>query len=134
MKTTRVQIETGRKPVIVDITGMVAEFVSEEQDGLVNIALPHATAGLVVIELGSGSEADLLDRLAHLLPREDIYRHSHGSQGHGGDHLLPAFISPTLTLPVQQGRVVLGTWQSIAMVDTNVDNPDRELVLSFIEG
>ncbi|MGH2813237.1 MAG: YjbQ family protein [Actinomycetota bacterium] len=132
MKTDRFSIDTGRSPRIEDITSRVGEFVSGEEDGLVNISLPHATAGLALMELGSGSEDDLFDRLEALLPTSHGYRHSHGSTGHGRDHLLPAFVSPTLTLPVTGGRVSLGTWQRIAVIDTNVDNPRREILLAFI--
>ena len=69
-----------------------------------------------------------------LLPRDDRYRHRHGSPGHGADHVLPALISPTLTIPVLDGQLALGTWQSIVIVDTNVDNPERTLRLSFLAG
>jgi secondary thiamine-phosphate synthase enzyme len=134
MKTDRFSIDTGRAPRVEDITSRVEEFVSGEEDGLVNISLPHATAGLALMELGSGSEDDLFDRLEALLPTGHDYRHSHGSPGHGRDHLLPAFVSPTLTLPVTGGRVSLGTWQRIALIDTNVDNPRREILLAFIPG
>ncbi len=132
MKTKRLSIETGRERSVVDLTSEVEKFVREQSSGLVNISLPHATAGLAVMELGSGSEGDLFARLDQLLPREDMYSHRHGSKGHGADHILPAFISPTLTLPVLDGRVSLGTWQRIAMIDTNVDNPHREVLLSFL--
>lgn len=132
MKTERLKINTGRERALVDLTPHVRRFVKSEGDGLLNVSIPHATAGLVLMELGSGSEADLWDRLDALLPRDDRYLHSHGSQGHGADHLLPAFISPTLTLPVLAGEVSLGIWQSIVMVDTNVDNPQREVVLAFL--
>lgn len=131
MKTKRISLNTGREPAIVDITDEVERFVSGESDGLVNISLPHATAGLALMELGSGSEADLLERLEAIFPKNHSYRHSHGSQGHGRDHLLPALISPTLTLPVIEGRVGLGTWQRVAMIDINVDNPRREVLLAF---
>jgi secondary thiamine-phosphate synthase enzyme len=127
-----VSLETGRRPAIVDVTGEVEKFVFGEGDGLVNISLPHATAGLALMELGSGSEEDLLERLEAVLPSTHRYAHSHGSKGHGRDHLLPAFVSPTLTLPVLEGAVSLGTWQRIAVIDTNVDNPRRELLLAFI--
>jgi secondary thiamine-phosphate synthase enzyme len=130
--TQRVEIETGRRRTIVDVTGEVASFVAGRGDGLVNVALPHATAGLALMELGSGSESDLMDRIDALLPRDGRYVHSHGSPGHGADHLLPAFVAPTLTLPVLDGRVALGIWQRIALVDTNVDNPRRELLLAFV--
>lgn len=137
MKTASISIETGHERRIVDLTGDVRAFVAETAgagNGLVNISLPHATAGLVVMELGSGSEQDLLDRIDAMFPRDDRYLHSHGSEGHGVDHILPAFISPTLTLPVLAGRVSLGTWQSIALIDTNVDNPRREVTMAFLAG
>jgi secondary thiamine-phosphate synthase enzyme len=132
VKTRRFGLETGSKTKVVDLTGEVEKFVAGEGDGLVNISLPHATAGLALMELGSGSEEDLLDRVEAMLPKDHRYSHSHGSKGHGRDHLLPAFIAPTLTLPVIDGRVSLGTWQRIAMIDTNVDNPHREVLLSFL--
>ena len=132
MKTARIRLTTGSRPTVVDITDEVAAFVQGEGDGLVNVSVPHATAGLVLMELGSGSEEDLLERLGFLLPRDHRYVHRHGSPGHGADHLLPAFVAPTLTLPVLDGRVSLGTWQSIALVDPNVDNPHREVLLAFL--
>ena len=134
MKSKRISFDTGRSRQILDITSEVQTFVSAEKQGLVNICLPHATAGLAVMELGSGSEQDLLAALDRILPRNDIYQHSHGSKGHGADHVVPAFISPTLTLPVENGKVVLGTWQRIAVVDTNVDNPSRQLLMYFLPG
>lgn len=134
MKTQRISIDTGHNRRIVDLTGEVARFVAGEGDGLVSLSVPHATAGLVLMELGSGSEQDLWDRLDALLPRDNRYVHSHGSPGHGADHLLPAFVAPSITLPVFGGRVSLGTWQSIALVDSNVDNPHREVVLAFLRG
>jgi secondary thiamine-phosphate synthase enzyme len=132
VKTDRLSLDTGRRPTVVDITAEVEKFVSGEGDGLVNVSLPHATAGLALMELGSGSEEDLLARLEAVLPSSERYAHSHGSKGHGRDHLLPAFVSPTITLPVQGGQVSLGTWQRIALVDTNVDNPRREVLIAFI--
>jgi secondary thiamine-phosphate synthase enzyme len=132
MKTRRLRITTGRERALVDLTPEVQEFVRLEGDGFLNISIPHATAGLILMELGSGSEADLWDRVDALLPRDHRYVHSHGSSGHGADHLLPAFISPTLTLPVIAGEVSLGTWQSIALIDPNVDNPQREVMLAFL--
>ena len=99
---------------------------------MINISIPHATAGLVLMELGSGSESDLWDRLDALLPRDRRYVHSHGSIGHGADHVLPAFLAPTLTLPVISGEASLGIWQSIVLVDSNVDNPRREVLLAFL--
>jgi len=132
MKTKRLQVSTGRERTIVDLTSEVNNFLKGNQDGLVNIFVPHATAGLVLMELGSGSEPDLWDRLDSLFPRDNRYVHAHGAKGHGADHLLPAFISPAMTLPVLGGRVALGTWQSIALVDPNVDNPNREVLISFM--
>ncbi len=132
MKTSRLSVETGRSRAIVDLTPQVRHFLKGEGDGLLNISIPHATAGLVLMELGSGSESDLWNRLDALLPRDQRYVHSHGSPGHGADHVLPAFITPTLTLPVLSGKVSLGTWQSIVLVDPNVDNPHREVLLAFL--
>jgi len=132
VKTERFRVKTGSSPAIVDITDRVRDFVSGEGDGLINVSLPHATAGLVLIELHSGSEEDLWDRLEFLLPKDHRYRHSHGSRGHGASHVMPAFVTPTLTLPVIDGDVSLGTWQSIAIVDPNVDNTTRDVVLAFM--
>lgn len=131
VKSTRIQITTGTLPCIADLTDDVADFVRGEGDGLVNITVPHATAGLAVMELGAGSDADLWNRLDFLLPRRHHYVHCHGSPGHGADHVMPAFVAPTLTLPVFGGEVSLGTWQRIALLDPNVDNPHREVVLAF---
>jgi len=117
-----------------DITDDVADFVSTRGDGLVNVFVPHATAGLAVMETGSGSEADLEAALERLLPRDERYVHAHGSPGHGADHVLPAFVSPSLTIPVVGGRITLGTWQSVVLVDLNRDNPDREVRLSMVAG
>ncbi|HLI55782.1 MAG TPA: YjbQ family protein [Actinomycetota bacterium] len=132
MKRARLTITTGTLPCITDLTDEVIAFVHGEGDGLVNVSVPHATAGLAVMELGSGSEADLWDRLGALLPRNHSYVHRHGSAGHGADHLLPAFLPPALTLPVFGGSVSLGTWQRIALIDPNVDNRHREVVLAFL--
>jgi secondary thiamine-phosphate synthase enzyme len=105
---------------VVDLTDRVRAFAADAGgDGLVNVFLPHATAGLALMETGSGSERDLEEVLERLLPREDRYAHRHGSRGHGGDHLLPVFVTPTLVLPVEDGRVSLGTWQSVVMIDPN---------------
>jgi secondary thiamine-phosphate synthase enzyme len=131
MRTETLQLDTADDQV-VDVTRQVAEFAGDEQDGLVHLFLPHATAGLAIFELGAGTEPDVLDTVDRLLPRDDRYRHRHGSPGHGADHVLPAFVSPSLTVPVQDGRVLLGTWQSIVVVDTNRDNPRRTLRLSFV--
>lgn len=134
MKTHTLEIETGRSRAIVDLTDHVEAFAQGSGDGLLNISLPHATAGLALMELGSGSEEDLMKQVDAMFPRDDRYSHSHGSKGHGVDHILPAFISPTLTLPVIQGKVMLGVWQRIALIDTNVDNPHRKVFLSLIQG
>jgi len=134
MKTESFRVKTGSSRAIVDITDDVVEFVNGEGDGFVNVSLPHATAGLVLMELGSGSEEDLWDRLEFLLPRDHRYNHSHGSRGHGAAHVMPAFIAPTLTLPVIDGEVSLGTWQRIAIVDPNVDNTTRDVLLAFLPG
>jgi secondary thiamine-phosphate synthase enzyme len=131
MDTEVVQLRTGAR-LVTDITQMINQFCRERGDGLCHIFVPHATAGVAVIETGSGSEPDLEDAIDRLLPREDIYQHRHGSRGHGRDHVLPAFISPSLTLPVVAGQPALGTWQSVVLVDTNTDNPDRQLRLSFL--
>jgi secondary thiamine-phosphate synthase enzyme len=131
MDTEVVQLRTGAR-LATDITQMINQFCRERGDGLCHIFVPHATAGVAVIETGSGSEPDLEDAIDRLLPREDIYQHRHGSRGHGRDHVVPAFISPSLTLPVVEGRPALGTWQSVVVVDTNTDNPDRQLRLSFL--
>jgi secondary thiamine-phosphate synthase enzyme len=103
-------------------------------DGLLSVFAPHATAGVALMELGSGSEPDLVEALEHLLPRDDRYHHRHGSPGHGADHLLPVFVSPSLVIPVVGGRMTLGTWQSLVLVDLNRDNPHRRVRLSFLAG
>lgn len=119
---------------IVDLTDAVRSFCSGHEDGLCNVFVPHATAGVAIIETGAGSDDDLLDMLERLLPRDDRYRHSHGSPGHGADHVLPALVSPSVTVPVQGGKPLLGTWQSVVLVDLNGDNPQRKVRLSFIGG
>ena len=134
MWTANFSVETGNRPAVVDITARVARAVASLGDGLLHIFVPHATAGLALMETGSGSEADLLDRLRALLPLDAPYRHAHGSPGHGRDHLLPAFLCPSLVLAVRNGTLDLGTWQAIVLVDTNVDNPVRQVRLSFIAG
>ncbi len=117
----------------MDITGDVELFVSSDpSDGLVNVFVPHATAGVALIETGSGSEQDLAATLERLLPRDIDYEHRHGSPGHGRDHVLPAFVAPSVMIPVVDGRLMLGTWQSVVLVDTNRDNPKRSVRLSFI--
>ena len=125
-------IRTGGRPVVRDITGECAEFVAGEQDGLLHVFVPHATAGLAIIETGAGSDDDLLAALDDLLPADGRWRHRHGSPGHGRDHVLPAFVPPYATLPVVGGRLQLGTWQSVCLVDTNGDNNTRQVRLSFL--
>lgn len=134
MHTIEFEVDTsGRR--VVDLTDRVRAFAADAGgDGLLSIFLPHATAGLALIETGSGSERDLEEVLDRLLPREDRYTHRHGSVGHGGDHLLPVFISPSLVLPVEDGRPVLGTWQSVVVIDLNRDNDVRRVRLSFVAG
>ncbi len=131
MQTIEIDIDSSRQQ-LVDLTTHLERFCAEQEDGLVNIFVPHATAGLALMELGSGSEVDLLAALERLLPRDGRYRHAHGSSGHGADHLLPVLVSPSLTLPVIGGRAALGTWQSLVLVDLNVDNPRRHVRLSFV--
>ncbi len=115
-----------------DLTRAIRTFCSGKGDGLCNVFVPHATAALAVLELGSGSERDLAELLGRLLPRDDRYTHRHGSLGHGADHLTPVVLSPSLVLPVEAGEVRLGLWQSVVLVDTNVDNPHRDVRLSFL--
>ena len=137
MFSREVSIETGSQAAVVDITDAIREFLEETAaggDGLLNVFAPHATAGIVVMELGSGSDADLLDALDRLLPRDERWRHAHGSPGHGADHVLPLLVPPSLTVPVVAGRPALGTWQSIALVDPNRDNARRRVRLSFLAG
>jgi len=127
------EIDTSHRR-IVDLTDAVRTFCGGHQDGLCNVFVPHATAGVAIIETGAGSDDDLLDSLERLLPRDDRYRHSHGSPGHGADHVLPALIAPSVTVPVQDGEPLLGTWQSVVLVDMNRDNPRRSVRLSFLNG
>ena len=127
------EVDTSARQV-VDLTDEVGALCAPLGDGLLNVLALHATAGLVLMETGSGSEADLVDALEQLLPRDDRYRHSHGAKGHGADHVLPALIAPSLTLPVERGRPVLGTWQRLVLVDLNVDNPRRRVRLTFLPG
>lgn len=132
--TTTLHITTGRRETVHDLTGECAAFLREidARDGLLNIFVPHATAGVAVIETGAGSDDDLLAALADLLPADDRWQHRHGSPGHGRDHVLPGLIAPHATVPVLAGAAALGTWQSIVLVDTNRDNPDRTVRLSFL--
>ena len=134
MKTTELHVRTGPDRSIVDLTDDCARFVAGEADGLLSVFVAHATAGLALIELGSGSEADLRSTLDRLLPRDDRYTHRHGPVGHGADHIVPAFVSPSLVLPVVGGRLALGTWQSVALLDPNAEKPIRTVRLSFLPG
>lgn len=128
------ELATGTDPVH-DLTVEAETFVRGRGDGLLHVFVPHATAGLALIETGAGSDADLIDLLDdHLLPRDDRYRHAHGSPGHGADHLLPALLAPSLSIPVLDGRLALGTWQSLVLVDPNRDNPRRQVRFSFLPG
>ncbi|MGW7345390.1 secondary thiamine-phosphate synthase enzyme YjbQ [Streptomyces sp. NPDC054854] len=130
-----VDVTTGGRQTVLDLTEVIASFLREAargRDGLLNVFTPHATAGLAVIETGAGSDEDLLDALGSLLPADDRWRHRHGSPGHGRDHVLPAIVPPHATLPVIGGVLQLGTWQSVTLVDTNGDNPRRQVRLTFL--
>jgi secondary thiamine-phosphate synthase enzyme len=133
MDTSELRIETGDR-LVTDLTGSVVDFCRGRGDGLLNVFVPHATAGVALMETGSGSEGDLAEVLDRMLPPDDRYGHRHGSRGHGRDHVLPAFVSPSLTLPVLGGAPQLGTWQSVVLVDSNVDNRSRQVRLSFLAG
>jgi secondary thiamine-phosphate synthase enzyme len=133
MDTEVLDVDTARRR-IVDLTDSVRKFCAPRGDGLLNVFVPHATAGVAVIEIGAGSDGDLVDALERLLPRDDRYRHAHGSRGHGADHVLPALVSPSVMVPVQGGEPLLGTWQSVVLVDLNRDNPRRSVRLSFVTG
>jgi secondary thiamine-phosphate synthase enzyme len=133
MDTDVLEVDTAKR-CTVDLTDEVRSFCAGHQDGLCNVFVPHATAGVAIIETGAGSDDDLIDTLENLLPRDDRYRHAHGSPGHGADHVLPALVAPSVTVPVQGGHPLLGTWQSIVLVDLNRDNPRRSVRLSFVNG
>ena len=137
MHTETLTVRTGLSPVVHDLTRDCARFVSgagSSPDGLLHVFVPHATAGLAILETGSGSDDDLLAVLRELLPLGASWRHRHGSPGHGRDHVLPALCPPYATVPVLAGRMALGTWQSVCLVDTNSDNPERQVRLSFLPG
>ena len=125
---------TGSAEVVLDLTQDAVEFVADRGDGLLQVFVPHATAGIAVIETGAGSDDDLLASLRDLLPPDDRWRHRHGSAGHGRSHVMPAIVPPHCTVPVLGGRLALGTWQSICLVDLNVDNDEREVRWSFLAG
>jgi secondary thiamine-phosphate synthase enzyme len=132
VRSEAIQVTTGRGAAIYDVTGECDRFVREEHDGLLSVFVPHATAGIAVMETGAQSDDDLIRLLDDLFPPDGRWSHRHGSPGHGRDHVIPAFVSPSLTVPVLGGRLQLGTWQSICLVDTNRDNPHREVRLSFL--
>lgn len=133
MQTDVLEVDTTRRRT-VDVTKEVRSFCAGRGDGLCNVFVPHATAGLAIVETGAGSDDDMVEALERLLPRDDRYRHAHSSPGHGADHVLPAIVAPSVTLPVQDGRPLLGTWQSVVLVDLNRDNPQRSVRLSFVRG
>jgi secondary thiamine-phosphate synthase enzyme len=133
MESTELSLDTSGRHV-VDLTGQAADFCRPLGDGLLSVFVPHATAGVALMETGSGSEADLDELLGRLLPRDERYRHRHGAKGHGADHLLPVLVSPSVVVPVLGGRPQLGTWQSVVLVDFNADNPHRKVRLSFLAG
>ncbi|MET8862529.1 secondary thiamine-phosphate synthase enzyme YjbQ [Nonomuraea sp. NPDC004580] len=133
MRSEVIAVATGSRETVHDITAECAEFVrGQGGDGLLHVFVPHATAGVALLELGSGSDDDLLAALRDLLPADDRWRHAHGSRGHGRSHVMPALIPPYATIPVLRGRMALGTWQSVALIDLNVDNPQRQVRLSFL--
>ncbi len=133
MNSEVLEVDTSRRRT-VDLTAQLRRFCDGRGDGLCNVFVPHATAGIAIIETGAGSDADLVDALERLLPRDDRYRHAHGSPGHGADHVLPGIVSPSVSVPVSGGRPLLGTWQSVVLVDLNRDTPRRSVRLSFLNG
>jgi secondary thiamine-phosphate synthase enzyme len=134
MHSVTVDFHTGHDEVVRDLTDDCREFVAGRGDGLLQVFVPHATAGVAIIEIGAGSDDDLLAALGDLLPADDRWRHRHGSRGHGRSHVMPAIVPPHATVPVIDGRLALGTWQSVCLVDLNVDNSVRQVRFSFLEG
>jgi secondary thiamine-phosphate synthase enzyme len=134
MDTQTRSYRTGSTETVLDLTRDAAEYVADKGEGLLHVFVPHATAGIAIIETGAGSDDDLLAALGDLLPADDRWRHRHGSPGHGRSHVMPALVPPYATVPVQDGRLLLGTWQSICLVDLNVDNAEREIRFSFVAG
>lgn len=135
MQTQLIEVRTGGREGVFNLTGPCEKFAREASaggDGLLHVFVPHATAGLAVLETGAGSDDDLLAVLADLLPADGRWRHAHGSPGHGRSHVLPAFLAPSTVLPVVAGSIAFGTWQSVVLVDLNVDNPDRHVRLSLL--
>ena len=127
-------VDTGSEATTIDITDRARSFASGRGDGLLSVFLPHATAGVAIFETGAGTDRDVIDHLGTLVPRDDRWTHAHGSPGHGADHVVPAFVSPSITVPVVDGDLQLGTWQSIVLVDPNADNRTRTVRLSFVSG
>ncbi|HYI23590.1 MAG TPA: secondary thiamine-phosphate synthase enzyme YjbQ [Candidatus Limnocylindrales bacterium] len=134
MKHAEITFETGGRRGLFDLTRDCANFVNGEGDGWLNVFVPHATAGVVIMELGAGSDTDLMAMLDTILPRDDRWRHAHGSRGHGADHVLPLLVPPSIVVPVVGGQLQLGTWQSIALLDPNADNSTRRVALTFLTG
>jgi len=134
MRSETIEVRTGSTARVYDLTRDCERFLLGSGDGLLSVFVPHATAGLAILETGAGSDDDLLAALEDLLPRDGRWQHAHGSRGHGRDHVLPALIAPSLTVPILGGRLQLGTWQSVCLVDTNVDNPVRTVRFSFLAG
>jgi len=137
MDSRTIPVRTGDRDTVHDLTADCASFLEQAAaggDGLLHVFVPHATAGIAILETGAGSDDDLLAALADLLPADDRWRHQHGSPGHGRSHVLPALVPPYATLPVVGGRLALGTWQSVCLVDLNVDNPERQVRLSYLSG
>jgi secondary thiamine-phosphate synthase enzyme len=132
VRSVEIRVTTGRVPTVADLGDHIARFLQPSDSGLLNVFAPHATCGLAVIEVGAGSDADLLSSIDDVLPADDRWRHRHGSAGHGRDHVLPAWIAPSITLPVLEGTPTLGTWQSVVLVDTNVDNPERTVRFTLL--
>jgi secondary thiamine-phosphate synthase enzyme len=134
MRSETITVRTGAQDTVRDITSACEDFLGGEQDGLLHVFVPHATAGIAIIETGAGSDDDLLAALRDLLPADHRWRHQHGTPGHGRSHVMPALIAPYASIPVLDGRLALGTWQRICLVDLNVDNPTRQVRLSFLAG
>ena len=134
MDTDTRTYRTGSSETVLDLTRDAAAYVDGQGDGLLHVFVPHATAGIAILETGAGSDEDLLSALGDLLPADDRWQHRHGSRGHGRSHVMPALIPPYATIPVASGRLLLGTWQRICLVDLNVDNPEREVRFSFLAG
>jgi secondary thiamine-phosphate synthase enzyme len=134
VRSETIGVRTGGRDTVLDLTDRCRSFVHGQGDGLLHVFVPHATAGIAIMETGAGSDEDLLAALADLLPADDRWRHRHGSRGHGRSHVMPALVPPYATVPVLGGRLALGTWQSVCLVDLNVDNSDREVRLSFLGG